>query len=779
MAFALKQEFDSGPALHTASWRVAGRHARRVVMKAGDCLSIESVDGVQGCEVLNVEPGLLADHKARLDDSHFGSPEQTLAMLGDSSRASQQLNELLQQWQVVLTETSVCLPLSGTELSGNGVILEALADIELVVVAAAVRMDVTQQNAAGELNLTLSSTSIPDLPAPLAEPVAEYRIPKASARAYLVKEGQWIQIMDVQGKQSSDFLAFDADSVHPQAGSVTNGNGPLGLDAAATRTVMNHSMPQPGLHSRFFDQNLQILLEVVQDTVGRHDSFLLACTPKYYEDQGYFGHDSCTENFNKALAEYGIAPRAGWPAINFFFNTSVADCGAVEAAEPWSRPGDYVLLRANRDLLCASSACPDDIDAANGWAPSDIHVRIYDANEHFPRSIAYRDLPQELPRMTQESGFHPRTSALTPHFVEYHGFWVASEYSGWGTTAEYLACRERVAMIDLSPLRKFEVLGPDAEALLQLALTRNVRKLSIGEVTYTALCQVTGGMIDDGTLFRMCQNNFRLITGDSYVATWLRELAAKENFQVTVQESTDQIHNVAVQGPNSRELLNQLIWTPEHETGLNELAWFHFIRGRLGGPTGRPVMVSRTGYTGELGFEVWCHPDDAVTVWDAIWEAGQAFDIAPMGFDALDRLRIEAGLIFAGHEFCPQTNPYEAGVGFTVPMKTKEDDFIGRTAMKRQAPESRHKLMGLMVHSNEPVAHGDEVFQGRFPVGVITSATYSPILKSQIALVRLAPDCAVPDTELEIGQLDGQQKRIAATVCKVPFYDPERTRVRS
>ncbi len=774
MAFALKQEFGSGPALHTAAWRVEGRHARRVMMKAGDCLRIESVDGVQGCEVLNVEPGLLADSQALIDASRFGIPEQTLAMLEENSEASGQLTQLLQQWQVTLTGSSLCLPLSGIELSGNGMMLEALGDIELVVVAAATRMDVTQQNAAGELDLILSSANVPDLPDPLAEPVAEYRVPKASALAYPVKEGQWIQIIDVQGKQCSDFVAFDAESLK-----TPTPIGPLGLDAAATRTVMGHSMPLPGLHSRFYDQNMQAMLEVVQDTVGRHDSFLLACTPKYYEDQGYFGHVSCTDNFNKALAEHGVAPRAGWPAINFFFNTSVADCGAVEAAEPWSRPGDYVLLRANRDLLCASSACPDDIDPANGWKPTDIHVRIYDADEHFPRSIAYRDLPQELPRMTQESGFHPRTSALTPHFVEYHGFWVASEYSGWGTTAEYLACRERVAMIDLSPLRKFEVMGPDAEALLQMALTRNVRKLSIGEVTYTALCQVTGGMIDDGTLFRMCQHNFRLITGDSYVATWLRELAVKEGFQVTVQESTNQIHNVAVQGPTSRELLSQLIWTPEHETELEDLAWFHFTRGRLGGPTGRPVMVSRTGYTGELGFEVWCHPDDAVTVWDAIWEAGQAFDIAPMGFDALDRLRIEAGLIFAGHEFCPQTNPYEAGVGFTVPMKTKEDDFIGREAMKRQAPESRHKLMGLMVHSNEPVAHGDEVFQGRFPVGVITSATYSPILKSQIALVRLAPDCAVPDTELEIGQLDGQQKRIPATVCKVPFYDPERTRVRS
>jgi aminomethyltransferase len=112
--------------------------------------------------------------------------------------------------------------------------------------------------------------------------------------------------------------------------------------------------------------------------------FLSACSPKFYNDSGYFGHISCTDNFNQVLQPFGIQSRNAWPAINLFYNTFVEPCGAISMAEPWSRPGDYVLLRAHRDLLCASSACPDDIDPSNGWVPTDILVRIYDQDQHFP-----------------------------------------------------------------------------------------------------------------------------------------------------------------------------------------------------------------------------------------------------------------------------------------------------------------------------------------------------------------------------------------------------------
>lgn len=749
-------------------FRIAGQDARRFELRSGERLTIQSVDGEQGCEVIvlnehgDCSPELIADTQAMRSVS-------MLAQLEQSGTAATRLSQLLDTWKIAATALEQVIPFAATALPD----IQASQRLSVIVAAAGNAMAVDQHEVATELvayHYCIDKDWV-DLPEPLATPIADIRIPHSSATSYEVQADEWIQIIDVQGKQCSDFIAFDKAALE-QGQEIT-------LDAAATRTLMGHSLPQPGLHSRFSDQNLTTMLEVVQDTVGSHDSFLLACTAKYYEDSGYFGHISCSENFNQALKKYAVKPRMGWPAINFFFNTASEENGAISAGEPWSQAGDYVLLRATKDLVCVSSACPDDIDPANGWNPTDIHIRIYAADESFPRSTDYRIHPEEVSRMTKKTGFHSRTSALTKRFVEYRGYWVASEYEGWGARAEYLACRERIAMLDLTPLRKLEVVGPDAEAFMQFAITRNVRRIAVGEIAYSAMCNETGGMVDDGTLFRMSDQAFRWICGDEYSGTWLRELAGKHGYQVSIRDSSDQLHNLAVQGPDSRKLLSSIIWTAEWQTPVETLKWFHFTIGRIGGPEGIPVMVSRTGYTGELGFEVWCHPDAAEAVWDAIWEAGQAYDIAPLGFDALDMLRIEAGLIFANHEFCPQTNPYEAGIGFTVPMKTKEEDFVGRTAIARQSPESRHKLVGLIMDSDEPVAHGDEVYHGRFPIGIVTSATASPITNKFIALCRVAPDYAAPGTRLEVGQLDGHKKRLGATVTTLPFYDPERTRVRS
>src|SRR5919197_4588106 len=190
-------------------------------------------------------------------------------------------------------------------------------------------------------------------------------------------------------------------------------------------------------------------------------------------------------------------------------------------------------------------------------------------------------------------------------------------------------------------------------------------------------------------------------------------------------------------------------------------------------------MVSRTGYTGELGYEVFCHPKDAVVVYDAIAKAGKPFDIAPLGLEALDMLRIEAGLIFYGYEFCDQTDPFEAGIGFAVPLKTKTEDFVGREALIKRKEHPQRVLVGLDVADNEPAVHGDGVFIGRNQVGVVTSGTRSPILKKTNALARLDVNYAAPGTEVEVGKLDGKMKRIPARVVRFPHYDPEKTRVRA
>ncbi|MCU1725301.1 DUF1989 domain-containing protein [Pseudomonas sp. 5P_5.1_Bac1] len=636
---------------------------------------------------------------------------------------------------------------------------------------------VDSQARASELRLLIHRINprnalAPPLPAPLGEVVDEFTIRPGSARDYAVRAGQYIQVLDVAGRQCSDFVAFDRRSL--------DAGREIDLDPTVTRTLNGSAYPGPGLYSRFYDRNLQPMLEVVRDTVGRHDTFALACTARYYEAQGYFGHDNCSDNLSRALAAHGVTGRPGWPAINFFFNTGVDAHQHLTLDEPWSRPGDYVLLRAMTDLVCASSSCPDDIDPANGWLPTDIHIRVYSEKERFSIAMATRKTPDADPVLTRESGFHPGTSALTRQFSEYRGFWTPTQFDGYGTLAEYHGCRERVAVMDLSALRKFDVLGPDAEALLDHCLTRDVRKLAVGQVVYSAMCYDHGGMLDDGTLLRLGADAFRWIGGEDHAGDWLREQAAKLGMKVWIKSASEQIHNIAVQGPLARALLKEMIWTPGTQPKLEDLGWFRFLTGRLDDYNGPPLMVSRTGYTGELGYEIWCHPSDALRVWNRVWELGDPLGLVPLGLAALDMLRIEAGLIFAGYEFCDQTDPFEAGIGFCVPLKSKQADFIGREALLRRAAHPQQKLVGLELDGNEPAAHGDCVRVGRAQVGVITSATRSPVLGKNIALCRLDVAHCVPGTRVEVGKLDGQQKRIGATVAAgTVAYDPDKSRVRA
>jgi aminomethyltransferase len=238
------------------------------------------------------------------------------------------------------------------------------------------------------------------------------------------------------------------------------------------------------------------------------------------------------------------------------------------------------------------------------------------------------------------------------------------------------------------------------------------------------------------------------------------------------------MHNIAVQGPKSRDILRQVIWTPPARPAVDELGWFRFTVGRIGGFEGPSVVVSRTGYTGELGYEIFCHPRDALTVFDAVWKAGEPHGLMPLGLQALDMLRIEAGLAFAGYEFCDQTDPFEAGIGFTVAL-SKNEDFIGREALIRRKEHPHKKLVGLEMEGDEAVGHGDCVHVGRAQIGVVTSATRSPILGKTIALARIDVAYDKPGSEVEVGKLDGQQKRLPARIVRFPHYDPEKMRVRA
>ncbi len=761
-------------------YRVKGGGSLALRLTGGDTLRIVDVEGRQPCEVVafrddgQADPGLLDGAAGQVRP---GAAEGFGALLrSDKGQLAAQLSRFGLGLQSGLSPDRAHMLFSGESKAGEAAELTATAPAVVAVMAPGGPMAVSAQNPPTDLEVFVTRASAPaegeshPLPAPLAEPRLDLRIDRRTAQAYEVRAGEWIQVIDVDGRQCSDLQVFDLAQLERGVERC--------LDVTTTRTLMAQAYPGPGLMAKYYDQDMQAMVEIVQDYCTRHDAYGLACTAKYYEDMGYPGHVNCSDNFNGALRPYQVAPRRGWAAMNFFYNTNIDDQNQFYLDEPWSRPGDYVLLRALSDLVVVSSACPCDIDAANGWNPTDIHVRVYDPKEEFKRSIGYRKSTEADAEMTKETGFHARTSQLTRNFVEYSGYWLANCYTNHGAIAEYWACREKAVALDLSALRKFEILGPDAETLMQRCITRNVRKLAVGQVVYTAMCYDTGTMIDDGTLFRLGPDNFRWVGGCDYGGQWLREQAAAMGLEVWVKSSTDQLSNLSVQGPLSREILKEVIWTPPTQPNMDELGWFRFAVARIGDYQGISVVVSRTGYTGELGYEVWCHPDDGPAVWDAIWAAGEPRGMLPMGLEALDMLRIEAGLIFANQEFDDQTDPFEAGIGFTVPLKSKNEDFIGRDALVERKAHPQRQLVGLELAGEEVAASGDCVHVGRLQVGTVTSATRSPILKKNIALCRIAVQHAAPGTQVEVGKLDGQQKRLPAVVVPLSFYDPGKERVR-
>ena len=696
-------------------------------------------------------------------------------MLETNTPGADAIRSKLKRFDMNLATAQPKLVLDGDTTPGTRIELTSNMECIGIIGAPGEPMSVDQQNPPTDLIVWVTRNNPTrhisyDLPDPLADAGQDFRIEASTATSYEVKAGDYIQILDIDGRQCSDFQCFDIPALDKGLERC--------LDATVTRSLMGAAYPSPGLFSKFFDVDLQPVIEVVQDTCGRHDSFGLACTSKFYDEMGYPGHPNCSDNFNYALEKYPVSPRKGWMAINLFFNSFFDDSFQLLSDEPWSRPGDYVLMRAMRDMICVSSSCADDVDVANAWNPTDIQVRVYDKKELFKNSIAIRKTTDADPIMTQETGFHSETSKLTRNYVENAGYWMPACYLNQGAIEEYWACRRGAVIIDLSALRKYEVLGPDAELLLQTCLTRDMKKLSVGQVSYTAMCNESGGMIDDGTVFRLAQQNFRWVGGCDGSGLWLREQAQKLGLKVWVKNSTDQLANLQVQGPDSRKLLSQLIWTRPDQASVEELGWFRFSVARMHDVAGLPIVVSRTGYTGELGYEIFCHPRDAATIWQMIMDPSHGIPITPMGLDALDMLRIEAGLILAGHEFCEQTDPFEAGIPFTVPLKTKTDNFIGRDALENRKANPQRKLVGLELVGREAAELGDGVFNGRYRVGDITSSTVSPILGKTIALCKMNIEFSEDGTEVEVGKLDDHQKRIPATVVPFPHFDPTKSRVR-
>ncbi len=325
-------------------------------LDAGDRIEIASLEGGQAVEIAAFGKGGKSDLAA------FGLTSRKLAtgiqraLEADSEDAARVRFGLFRRG-LDLGRARAAQVLAPDAAAGEMATLEAQHGVFVVLGAPAEPMIVWEQSPPSDVLVFIRRANqkprnAAPLPDPIAEPRLDIRVNVASAESFEVYEGEYIQIIDVQGRQCSDFIAFNRKALDE--------GREQGLDALTTRTLNGASYPRPGLsHSKFFDRDRNPLVEIVQDTVGRHDTFNLACTTRYYEDMGYFGHPNCTDNFNNALKAYDpISQLAGWPAINFFYNTNVDGHNTIWSDEPWSRPGDYVVMRALTDLVCGASSCP-------------------------------------------------------------------------------------------------------------------------------------------------------------------------------------------------------------------------------------------------------------------------------------------------------------------------------------------------------------------------------------------------------------------------------------
>lgn len=397
--------------------------------------------------------------------------------------------------------------------------------------------------------------------------------------------------------------------------------------------------------------------------------------------------------------------------------------------------------------------------------------------------------------MSVGTAFHPRTAPLNRkmQWREWSGYHASSVYAD-AHDIEYNAVREAAALIDVSPLYKYRVSGPDATRLVDRVITRDATKLAIGGVYYTPWCDEHGKVIDDGTVHRLGETEYRWTAADPQYR-WLTMNARGLN--VAIEDESEGIAAVALQGPFSRAVL-------ETATGasFDDLRYF---RRRAATLAGIEVDVSRTGYTGDLGYEIWIPADRAVEAWDALMDAGAAYGLRPVGMLALDVVRLEAGLILlevdytsARHALNPEQNysPAEIGLGRLVDLG--KADFVGKLALAREAarggPARRlvgvtldwYGIEGLYQAQDLPPAISASVDRSPKPVfasrgggqvGRVTSLGWSPILKQAIALASVPVAYEPTGSKLQVEwTVEGRRGRVDATVVPLPFLDLERKR---
>jgi aminomethyltransferase len=358
---------------------------------------------------------------------------------------------------------------------------------------------------------------------------------------------------------------------------------------------------------------------------------------------------------------------------------------------------------------------------------------------------------------------------------------------------EYFAIRHTAGLIDVTPLFKYEVFGPDAGDFLSQIMARNIKKSKIGQVAYCCWCDEDGKVVDDGTVARLDETYYRVTAAEPALA-WFQRFV--RGYDVTVDDSSQDIAALSVQGPNSRTILDLV-----SEQSLDDLKYFWVLASRIGTSD---VHISRTGYTGDLGFEVWVRNDRAIDVWDAILETGRDFGLLPAGLDAMDITRVEAGYILKGVDYynanhCMieerKSTPYELGLGWLVHLK--RGAFNGHLALRQEKKRGPLRVLtgletdwdeheALFAEHDLPIEISTAAWRTSIPVydeaakqiGYATSGCWSPTLKKNIVLATVLPEHAKLGSKLKFEvTVEHRRRMVTATVVKKPFFDPERKRL--
>ncbi len=363
---------------------------------------------------------------------------------------------------------------------------------------------------------------------------------------------------------------------------------------------------------------------------------------------------------------------------------------------------------------------------------------------------------------TRESALASRHRALGSDLEDWNGMGTAWSYST-DPNDEHDAVREAVGLFDMTPLKKVYLRGADAAKVADHVITRDMSKIYPGKSAYGAILTEQGTVCDDAILASNGDDEWLLCHGSGESMERLQESAAGLNVDL---EFDDDLHNISVQGPKALELLKA--HTP---LDLAAMAYFHHAETDL---FGHKCRISRTGYSGERGYEIFVDRAAAGDVWDNLLGHGESLDVMPCSFTALDKVRIEAALLFFGYDMTNEHTPWEVGLGFTV--SRQKGDFRGKEALFAAEGKERFLGAGIVVNHSDMLAGGESLLLNDEEVGVVNSPCWSHRLNKSLALVHLRPDAATPGTVLNVV---GDDLAVTAVVNEIPFYDPAKSRVRS